>query len=162
MRFSHVFIHGGGRVEEGVEAGLAIDHNVTFTGKVDDHVRLLPALISIDDFLFDEIAFGGKAGEFDEAAEGDFAPLAADRRTRQGRHQLRGLRVECSLGLGKRAELLAQHAVGFDAGFFDLADAKLILIHEFAHGLEQGVDLLLPLVERSGRLGRQRGETFLG
>jgi len=72
------------------------------------------------------------------------------------------LGIERSLAFGQGAELFAQHAVGFDPRFFDFADADLVLIHKFAHGLEQGVDLFLALVQRADGFGGDRGETLFG
>jgi len=83
-----VVVGGGGGVEEGVETGFAVDDDVALAGEIDDQVGLQSALLGVDAFLFDEVAAVGEAGEFDEAAQGDFAPLAANGWTGKSGHEL--------------------------------------------------------------------------
>ena len=65
-------------------------------------------------------------------------------------------------GLGQRAKLLAEHAVGLHARLLDLGQARLILVEQFLHGLEQALDLGLALIEGAGGFGGESGEFLAG
>ena len=109
-----------------------------------------------------EIAAVGHARQFNQPAERDLAPLPARLRAAQGADELVGLRVQRALDFGERAELLAEHAVRFDARFFDVGQPRLILIQNLLHRLEQPFDLRFALLERAGGFGGERGEFLLG
>ena len=155
-----VLVRRRGGIEECVERGLAVDHDLAFARQVDNHVRPQLAVLPIDGSLLDKVASVAHARQFDQPPKGDLAPLPARLRATQRADKLRGLKVQRAVCLRQRAELLAKHAVGLDARFLDINQSGLILVEQFLHRLEKALDLRLTLVKRAGSLGGQLAELF--
>ena len=66
---------------------------------MDDHVRPQRAVFAGDVHLLLEIAVRGHAGELDEAAQRDLAPLAADLRLAEGLHEIPRLALQGASGI---------------------------------------------------------------
>ena len=108
-------------------------------------------------------AAGGQAGQLDEFAKRDFAPLAADV---QGRVRAETswvvCWVRCGLDLGHGADLLAEFGVGAGALGFEFGEAFLVVAEHFFDGFKEGADLGLAFVEGAGGFSGEGFEFFLG
>ncbi len=74
------------------------------------------------------------AGELDDAAELDLAPVAAHVRRAESGRQLAGLGAKLGLRFEERPDLLVQGGVGAGAGFFDLMQEAVDAGERFANG----------------------------
>ena len=134
-------VGGFERVEVAVHRRFGIDDDGFPAGQADDEVGAeFFAFVGGGAVLGFEIAMFLHAGEFDDAAELHFAPLAAAGRLAQGLDERGGLALEAELAFAEGADLLLEFGVGAFAGFFDLADAEFEFPERFGDGFDEGFD----------------------
>jgi len=99
------------RGQVGIERGLGVHHDLAPFRHAHDHVRTLRALAGLQGFLFDEVAVLDHAGQFHQAAQGQFTPLAAHLRTAQCLHQVAGFVLQLPVRFRHGFEVPGQGAM---------------------------------------------------
>ncbi|OPZ07119.1 MAG: hypothetical protein BWZ08_02055 [candidate division BRC1 bacterium ADurb.BinA292] len=137
----------------GHQGGLGVDDDAAAAGKINDHVGPQAAVGGVDGDLFAKVAAIDHAGQFDDAAQGDLAPAAADLRGAQGLDELAGFLFELALGLAEVGDLREQLAVGLRAQRLHFLNLLFVAAELFAQGGDQFADRLLAALQvPAGRL----------
>ncbi len=153
-----------GGVEVRVDGSLGVDNHRFAAGQAHEHVGPQPRALVVERaaLLFHEIAVVEHPGEFDDAAELDFAPAPAHVGPAQGVDEVVRLAAQEVLDFQQRAHLRGQSLVGSGAGAFEFDHVLAHLVEGFAHGADEGVDGLLAAFEVAGGGFVETAEVGLG
>ena len=132
-----------GRLEIRVERRLDVDDEIARLGQVDDHVGPNGAVFRRLMALGHEVAVLDHAGELDEAAQRDLAPLAAHLGPAQRADEVARLGAQRVLARRERLELLADAAVRLAARLVELLHLALGARERLADRRDEAVDRLL-------------------
>ena len=131
------------RFEIRVERRLDVDDEIARFGQVDHHVGPNGAGFRRLMALGHEVAMLDHAGELDEAAQRDLAPLAAHLRPAQRAHEVARLGAQGVLARRQRLELRADAAVRLAARLVELLQLALGARERLADRRDETVDRLL-------------------
>ena len=150
VRGAFVLPHAvAGGVEIRVHRGLGVHDHRFARRQAHEHIRAQTRTLVVGraGLLFGEVAVVEHPGEFDDAAELDFAPAPAHVGAAQGVDEVVGFAAQEVLNLQQRTDLRGKPLVGTGAGAFEFGDVLAHLVEGCAHGADEGVDGLLAAFE---------------
>jgi hypothetical protein len=143
-RFTRRIVGRLHRGEVRIQRRLDVDDQLPALGQVHDHVGAQRAIRRRGMRLLGEVAVLHHAGEFDEAPQRHFAPLAAHLRAAQGGDEVTGLGAECLLTEADGLQQAADAAECLVTFLLDLGDLALGALQGFADRRHQRFDRLFP------------------